>query len=290
MKVRLLPLIGPVMLLTAVANATPAAADDPAPCTKRDPALGFCIEWGTPGNDGHAGHSGGGGSNPGGAVVCYWVNNPPIGDPTIYADYGLDYPAPGAAIQWQYYACSDGSLQDNYRWVYVVPPEGLAAEVRIRIEGRLAGPVVEASPPLGTASILKVPAFVAVANWTGVITDSACGGGLCATVTATPTLLFDPGESGSHKVACAGGGTRFNRSIAASLQASAQGACAYSYKLRTGAAGRPNEWPGMVTVTWAISWTSTVGQSGVLPSVSRAVPLPRSVQEVQTVDVGGPTP
>ncbi len=268
----------------------PAAhAGDPSDCTKRD-SQGFCIEWSVGGGDGNPGGGGNGGGGNSGAVVCYWVNNPPIGDPTIYADYGLQYPPPGVAIQWQYYECSDGSVQDNYRWIFAVPPTDTANEILIRIERGLEPPRVESSPPLGTASILTVPVFVSVANWSGAISQSGCGGGICVTVTATPVLTFDPGEPGSTPRTCTGSGTKFNRSIPPAQQATAQGACAHAYKLRTGAEGRPTEWPAMATVRWSIAWTSTVGQSGVLPAVVRAVPIPRSVQEVQTVVVGGSTP
>jgi hypothetical protein len=274
--------------LPILIGAQTAHADEPGDCTKRD-GQGFCIEWSVGGHHGTPGGGSSGGGN-GGAVVCYWVNNPPIGDPTIYADYGLQYPPPGVAIQWQYYECSDGSPQDNYRWVFSVPPTDTAANILVRIERGLESPRVESSPPLGTASILTVPVFISVANWSGVINESGCGGGICVTVTATPLLTFDPGEPGSKSLACTGSGTKFNRSIPPAQQAIQQGACAHSYKMRTGVEGRPNGWPATATVTWSIAWTSTVGQTGVLPAVVRAVPIPRSVQEVQTVVVGGSTP
>ena len=101
---------------------------------------------------------------------------------------------------------------------------------------------------------------------------------------------FDPGEPGSTPRACTGSGTKFNRAIPPADQTKTPGACAHAYKMRTGAEGRPNEWPATATVKWSIAWTSTVGQVGVLPAVVRAVPIPRSVQEVQTVVVGGSTP
>ncbi len=148
----------------------------------------------------------------------------------------------------------------------------------------------QSSPPLGTASILTVPVFISVANWSGVISESGCGGGICVTVTAAPLLTFDPGEPGSKSLACTGSGTKFNRLIPPIQQAIQQGACAHAYKMRTAVDGRPNGWPATATVTWSIAWTSTVGQTGVLPAVVRAVPIPRSVQEVQTVVVGGSTP
>jgi hypothetical protein len=276
-----------VGLLAVLGGARSATAGKPGECVTWDPFGAYCIEWTIDGHDGSPGDSGGGG---GPAPICYWRNVGMIDDPTIFADYGLPYPPDGAVIQWQMWECSDGRVVDNWRWVFTVPPIDIAFGIRVRIAGRLGPPVVEASPPIGTPSILGVPVFVAVSNWTGVISESACGGGVCATVTATPSLNFSTGEPGGSTISCAGSGTKFDRSQPPSTQASAPGACAHVYKLRTAAEGRPAEWPGSVSVTWSISWTSTVGDSGVLPSITRTLALPRGVQEVQTVVVGGETP
>jgi hypothetical protein len=288
MKARRVAMALVAATLPMLIGARAANADDPGDCIKRNPK-GFCIEWTVAGHQPTPSGGGSGGRN-GGAAVCYWVNNPPITAPTIYADYGLAFPPSGVDIQWQYYACSDGSVPDNYRWIFAIPPADTAANILVRIERGLEPPRVESSPPLGTASILTVPVFVSVANWSGVVSESGCGGGICVTVTATPLLTFDPGEPGSTLQACSGSGTKFNRSLPPAQQATAPGACAHAYKMRTGAEGRPSEWPATATVRWSIAWTSTVGQSGVLPAVVRAVPIPRSVQEVQTVVVGGSTP
>jgi hypothetical protein len=277
-------LIGIVAVLPGTSRADAAKPGD---CIRKDPIGGFCVEWQVDGGDSSPGGNGGGNGPP---PICYWQNVPLITDPTIYADYGLPYPPDGAVIQWQTWLCSDGRVTDNWRWVFTVPPVDLAWSVRVRIEGRLDQPVIDASPPLGTPSIIGVPVFVAVSNWTGVVTDSGCGGGLCVTVTATPKLSFSPGESGSNSIACNGSGTKFNRSLPVPTQVSQPGACVYTYKLRTSAAGRPAEWPGAVTVTWSIAWTATSGDSGTLPSITHTSALPRGVQEVQTVVVGGNTP
>lgn len=276
-----------VGLVAVLCVASRADAGKPRACIAWDPFDAYCIEWEIGGNDGSPGDNGGGG---GPAPICYWRNIGMIDDPTIFADYGLPYPPDGAVLQWQMWECSDGRVVDNYRWVFTVPPIDIAFSIRVRIAGQLGPPVVEASPPIGTPSILGVPVFVAVSNWTGVLTESACAGGVCATVTATPSLNFSTGEPGGSTINCAGSGTKFNRSLVPIAQASASGACAHVYKLRTAAEGRPAEWPGSVTVTWSIAWTSTADDSGALPSITRSLALPRGVQEVQTVVVGGETP
>ena len=287
MKLRRISIGAALLMLITTCGVTPAFAADPTECTARN-SKGYCVEWDSGGHDATPSTSGQGGGS--GAVVCYWLNLPTINDPAIFADYDLPYPPAGAEIQWQGWFCSDGSVQDRLQWVFAIPPRDLANQIRIRIEGTLAAPAVVASPPLGTPSIIGVPVFVSVSNWTGVVTDSGCGGGLCVTVTATPKLSFSPGESGSNPITCDGAGTKFNRAIPPATQAKTSGACAYSYKLRTGAQNRPAEWPGSVTVVWNIAWTATTGDAGTLPAVTRTLALPRGVQEVQTIVVGGDTP
>ena len=243
-----------------------AHANGPGECIRYSP-LHYCIEWddGNPGSPGNSGGNGGGGPAP----TCYWVTIPDIDDdPAIYADFDLQVPPPGAEIIWQSWECSDGTVTFNFRWIFEPTPGDVATEVRARIEGQLPAPVVTASPALGTASIIGVPTFVAVANWNGAVTDSGCAGAICVTVTATPSLRFTPGEPGATAVACSGAGTTFNRSIPPKDQAAIAGACAHIYRSRTGVNGRPAEWPGSVSVSWSISWQANNGQTGVLPSIT----------------------
>lgn len=275
-------------LMLVVLHGSSAAADDVMTCVERSPR-GYCVQWdvSTPGGPGRTGGSGG--SRP----ECYWVtiNENLAEDPTIWFDFNLQPPPDGVEIVWQSWECSDGRATFDFRWVIPATPANLATLARGRLIGELPQPVVESSPPIGTASIVGVPVFVSVVNWTGVVSESQCAGGLCVTVTATPALRFDPGEPGSRSVVCAGAGSRYvpgGGSLDA--QASAPGACAYRYRLRTGANGRPGAWPGQVSVTWTLSWAATSGASGSLPSVTRSTAVPRAVSEVQTVVAGGDTP
>ncbi len=250
--------------------------------------MNYCIEWETedPGSPGDDGGNGDGGTRP----TCYWETIPDIDDPTIYADFGLDEPPPGAGIIWQSWECSDGTVTFRFRWILEPTPGDVAVEIRARIDGQLPAPVVVASPPLGTAAIIEVPSFVAVSNWGGTVTDSGCAGAICVTVTAAPSLRFTTGEPGRAAIECAGSGTVFDRSRPPAEQATAAGACVHTYTKRTSVEGRPAAWPGVVSVVWSISWQANDGQTGVLPSITRSTAIPRAVQEVQTVVVGGSTP
>lgn len=283
-------------VVTAVALAsvlvlvpsTPGSAQGVESCIERS-SRGYCVQWevSTPGTAVRTVNLGGP------PPACSWVTieEDLSEDPTIWFDFELDRPPDGVAIAWQSWECSDGSPGFDFRWVVTATPENLAALARGRLVGELPPPVVESSPPLGTSSIVGVPVFVAVANWTGVVSASECAGGLCVTVTATPSVRFDPGEPGSGSVACAGAGSRYvPGGPPPEVQASAPGACAWAYRLRTGAAGRPAAWPGQLAVTWTLGWTATSGASGSLPPVTRAAAVPRPVAEVQTVVAGGATP
>lgn len=284
--------VGAVLVVGSLLfHTSPVHAIDPTPCTRFD-KNGFCIEWEItdPGQDGNDGNQGGGGGG-GPAPSCWWATISDIDDPTIYADWGLDYPPPGVDIIWQEWRCAAGlPVGFAFRWIFPPTPGAIAVDVRARLSGRLPEPTVAASPVVGTASIVGVPVFVAVTNWTGVVSDSGCAGAVCVTVTATPTLRFSPGEPGTIAIACSGSGSRFDPAQPPKTQAETVGACAHAYRQRTGVSDRPAAWPGVVAVSWVISWQANTGETGSLPSVTRSTALPRSVQEVQTVIVGGSTP
>jgi hypothetical protein len=159
----------------------------------------------------------------------------------------------------------------------------LAETVNVRLAGMLPEPEVLSNPPPGVPSIINVPVFVEVLNWQPVFTDSECAGTLCVTVTATPQLMFDPGEQGSRPVSCVGAGDRYDADSDLSPDEQAVGACAYTYRKRTGVSGRPKRWPGRAIVTWSLAWTASDGASDSLPAVDKVAELPKSVVEIQAV-------
>jgi hypothetical protein len=244
-----------------------------------------------PGSPGSGGGGGGGGGPA--APVCTFVpfqqavgvSNPIAPDP----------PSPDAQL---YIQQCDGVLTGIARWVMpgqpvpgaadVVSPAQLAEQVRVRLEGNLPKPTVSSSPAPGIAALIGFPSFVFVDNWQDRATDGQCDpvvGTLCVTVTAVPRLEWTPGEPGAPIVACAGPGTQFEPGGAPpDDQAAAPGACAYAYRSRTGVAGRPDAWPGEVSVRWRLRWTTSVGgPPRPLPDVVKTTAVPRAVDEVQTV-------
>jgi hypothetical protein len=159
----------------------------------------------------------------------------------------------------------------------------VAADLLAQVESQMRAPQVVADPPLGTAAVITLPVFVQVTNWVDGIEEEECVLDVCVTLTASPTLTFDPGEPGSSPIECDPPGTRFDpNGPDPEVQASAPGACAHAYQARTGADGRPDEWPGEVSVTWEVSWTA--GDAGdTFEPMTLSTPLPRAVDEVQTV-------
>jgi hypothetical protein len=163
-------------------------------------------------------------------------------------------------------------------------PEEIAAGLLLEAEAQMHAPQIAADPPEGTPAVITLPVFVQVTNWEGEFQiGPRCVLGVCVTLTATPTLTFDPGEPGSSPIECDPPGTRFDpNGPDPEVQASAPGACAHAYQARTGADGRPDEWPGEVSVTWEVAWTA--GDAGdTLEPMTLSTPLPRAVDEVQTV-------
>lgn len=167
-------------------------------------------------------------------------------------------------------------------------PGALAATIYVSVQAAMQAPALASDPPVGVAAIVNAPVFVEVTNWQPEIVQSECALGVCVTMTATPTLTFDPGD-GSAPITCEPPGSRYVPG-GPPMAEQAEGACAHTYRRRTGVDDRPAEWPGAVSVTWDVSWTSTVGgspgPSGSYAPVTLSTALPRAVEEVAAVVVG----
>jgi hypothetical protein len=286
-----------VLVGVTAAPAMPAGAQNE--CVRRDDR-GECVVSlpvvvpGTPGApEGPGGPSRPGGRPSGPVSPCRWVTvpDPPESSKAAYPD------APPDAV-WQVYSC--GALQGEnsgmgFRWVAPggepaeptpPSPDVVATLVYATVEAQMAAPTLASDPPPGVAAVVNTPVFVEVTNWQGdIVAGPTCVLGVCVTMTATPTLAFDPGD-GSPVIACAPPGSRYVAG-GAPMDEQAAGGCAHTYRLRTGAQDRPAEWPGLVTVTWQVSWTSNVGVRGSFAPLTLSAPLPRAVDEVSAVVVDG---
>lgn len=270
--------------MTLVADADPVAAA-PQLCP---PTFDWCVGDGDPGTDPDPNPGGGPVEEPQGCGEEWRTVDPPSDpDPPMWVGYEL--PPPDMDVIWQATLCSFRlGLVFMYRWLPVVTPEIVANDLWVELSGTLPSPMIGSDPEPDVNAIIDVPVFVEVTNWTGVLRPERCEAGFCVNVTVTPALRFRPGEPDSSTISCAGSGSRYDPAGPdIETQAAVPGACSHAYRHRTGIEGRPAQWPGDVTVTWTITWTSSAGNSGSLPSVSRTTNAPRGVDEVQTVVVGG---
>lgn len=224
---------------------------------------------------------------------CRWVTVPP--GPEADANLRRLFPEapPGSALQVR--QCDDtGGTQFDWgsRWLppgtatEPEPPsaQSVALTLYARVKALMQAPVLASNPPAGAPVVVELPVFVEVLNPQSTLTDRECVLGVCVDMTATPVLEFVPGEPESPVVQCSPAGSRFDPAAGdAEVQAAVPGTCAHAYRLRTGVEGRPDEWPGQVTVRWTVMWTSNVGVSGSFPELPLSTPAPRVVNEVQTV-------
>jgi hypothetical protein len=154
-------------------------------------------------------------------------------------------------------------------------PRALAEETATDAHLPLAQ--VGMSPPEGRDQMVNVPTWLWVDNWAPV-TTSATLRGVTVTVTATPqSVTWDMG-AGDPPVVC-GAGRRYDPARPDNEQ---QTDCSYTY--RRSSFGQPDErFGGTATMRWAVTWTSSAGESGVLPEVSTTRPFAVRVTEGQAV-------
>lgn len=286
------------MTLAWVMTTRPARADGTSPCDQ--PGADYCI-GNSPGPTtpptGTGSGGGGGVQGPTEPPPCGWEDVPASVAVPWISSGGVENGAPpvGVTVTWQAWCFNEASAGAPYggpfRWIgpaSVVKPVDVAQGLYEQMQGRMPTPVVETNPQVGTASIVNVPVFVFVSNWQSAFTVHQDLGGVPVTVTATPQLVFDSGEIGSGAEQCNGAGRRYDPNGGAlAAQAAVPGACTHIYTHRTGVEGRPNAWPGTVTVQWTITWAAGDGSGGGFPLVNRTIAVPRSVDEVQSVVVPG---
>ena len=298
----------------------PCQAGGPATCVTPSGSLQLCNGAGEDGDDDDGGDDGGndggdggdggddGGGDTGPVTWCpprHWVT---LGGydsvPPHIRPYSWDDAPEGAIFQVD--QCTCPAQQGGYcpggttRWVppgaepEVAPlpqPGDVAADAWADIQTTLEPPQVDTYPPADESVMVQFPTFVDVENWQGTIEQEACddSGAVCVEITADPSLSWAPGEPNAAPVPCEDGGTAYvEDGPSAEEQAEATGACAHTYRRRTGVDGRPTTWDGVVTITWETTWETTVGpveDSGTFGDVSLSTDLPLEVEELSSVVV-----
>jgi hypothetical protein len=188
----------------------------------------------------------------------------------------------------------DNMEVDWWRFDYVPPdsprlptptPQGNAQWLWVGVRTLLNDPAIASDPAPGEPVTVDVPTFVEDTTWQRPIWLQDCRFGACVTLRATPTLAYEPFRPnegpGFVSVECGqSAGSRFNPDSELTPEQQADGACAYTYTLRTGVEGRPDAWHGRLVVTWHVTWEAGA-QSGEFDDIVLSVDIPRQVQELQ---------
>ncbi len=285
---------GVTVLLAPAASAAPLPGGGISP--SGDPSVTVENVDTTPGSTtgGGGGNGGGGGSSSG--ITCTYE---PLGAPTPAANDAVN-PGGGAGEPYDpegtigesptgvYYAeyCRypDGSLA-SYQVVpgteagggaVVVDPRVLAERALQSLD--IPDPQVATNPPPGERSLVAIPTWLWLdGGYWQPRSATASAAGVSATVTAEPTQARWSMGDGAL-VACAGPGTPWTPGSAENASD-----CAHTY--RTSSSAQPgNAYSASVTVTWAVSWTSTLpGTGGDLGELTRSSALQIPVAEVQAL-------
>jgi hypothetical protein len=162
-------------------------------------------------------------------------------------------------------------------------PIALAAKAESKLA--LVKPVVDSSPAAGEAQVVQLPTWTWMpqGQWTA-ISAKASAAGKSVTVTATPAVITFSWGDGTAST-CQGPGTPYV--AGASDPAAASPTCGHTYRVTS--AGQPDQqFPVTATLSWRITWTGG-RQTGTLPDLTTATTVHWTVEQVQSVLVGGAT-
>lgn len=168
-------------------------------------------------------------------------------------------------------------LGDGGGGTVVVDPRVLLEEALARLQ--IPDPSLAANPPVGSESLVQVPTWLWLdGDYWQARSATASAGGASATVTAEP-VAADWSMGDGTVVACDGPGEPWS----ASLPPSASSPCSHTY-LTSSSAQPGDAYDVTVTVTWSVSWTSSVpGVGGDLDDQTRAASVRMPVAEIQAL-------
>jgi len=187
---------------------------------------------------------------------------------------------------WYYQTCSysdTGELASSRYWQFVAGAPGfgpdlaaLAASAYDRIP--LPFPVPSTAPSLAVRPITGLDTWLWIdpAGWQPREATAELAG-FSVSVTATPTqVVWDMGE-GEGALECDGPGVAWQPEVADGDQSTD---CAYKY--RWNSHDRPGGvFPASVTVEWAVAWTASNGDTGVLAPARRTTTFDVAVKSLE---------
>ena len=163
------------------------------------------------------------------------------------------------------------------------PPDVVAIEALASIA--VPAPVPSTSPGLGLPQVVGLPTWLWIdpTTWTP-LQASVDAGGFTVTATVTPTSVrWDMGEPDAEPRICDGPGTAYDLGRPDDLQHSD---CTYTYRWASDTLTDTHDTPdtryhATVTTTWAVTWHTSDGQTGVLADIARSTPFSLRVTEIQ---------
>ncbi len=211
---------------------------------------------------------------------------PPLNSPCVWeAVSGVD-PVPVTVNGVQhtetlvFQACDDRIM--SYHWIRNDAPQKIVESASSKVSRAIKMLLVRTAPSTRDVVVNSDMWFwVPKSVWkpvrvTAWVTTPA--GPISVTVTARPHVLsYSPGD-GHEEVRCVGPGTPWT-SRGSSRRTSD---CSYEY-VRPSHAQRGAMFPAKATITWKVSWTSSLGLGSPLPSARTSISLPVRVNELQVL-------
>jgi len=137
-------------------------------------------------------------------------------------------------------------------------------------------PVISTWPGSDGSSLVNLPVWLQVANWSE-LSASASAGGLTAVITAEPVRAdwdLDEGVA-----TCTSPGASYDESLAAAEQSTE---CSYTFRHSSGTRA-DGTFDATGTMVWHLRWSATNGQGGDLGEISRTSAFTLRVEESQAV-------
>lgn len=179
-----------------------------------------------------------------------------------------------------YKACNDQIM--GYQWIRSDAPTRIAQSAGSKVSKLVPTLLMRTAPPsdqmiVGVGTWFWVPRIawkpISVTAWI-----ETPGGPVSVTTTATPNnLIYAPGD-GHASMSCAGPG----RAWSASLGDHATTRCMYAYRSASHTQLAHN-YNTKMSIQWKVTWRSSLGLRGSLPSITTGLPMKVRVLELQAL-------
>ena len=218
------------------------------------------------------GHSGGGGHG----IPCTWTQITTALFPSPAAPIPVSRLIDGARYFLYVRQCGDGPIKAY--WIPDLSARQLAQAVRDLVTRKIPPLSPELSPPVATGGFVNFPTWFAAVD-PGPIRADAAIPGLNASVTAR--VRSSDWDSGDGSIIhCVGLGSPATRRVGG--RGSVLAHIPYVLGRRGGAT-----FAITVSVTWAVSWRASTGQTGTLPDITTTATFAYRVREIQTIGAAG---